>query len=397
MEECEVNIDEPERENVMTLPQTVDQENTIPILTTESGCSLRSLRRSMARRKDHHMQQTTFPEPPSNPSIDQIISHLRQDIQERESELGKLQCRIRTKNRVLHTHLAGELRVLQERQANTDSELIAKLAERAALGPTLTVADADAGNPVMVVSDQPSDRIGGVPSGTVLTHLEFLQPLLSSTDSRKSVAYRARDTSNNILSDGSIDRDITKLRRLIGDYKSEIAEVRQTLDTSDKKRRVAIYHELQVLYKTLDKAKEELEAKTVKRLVLQDAFQDDSAAAQGSQQNHFAIESSPEPEVGQDGTQDNPVEIDSSPEPESRSGSGVRWIADDLLDALELEAQWLREGFGCAAEELIGELDKEIDDEVEELDEIEETERTHTTEEAQKSDEDYDEDIDIER
>jgi hypothetical protein len=100
--------------------------------------------------------------------------------------------------------------------------------------------------------------------------------------------------------------------------------------------------------------------------------EDDGAAAQGSQRNPYTIESSPEPEAKKAGTRDDPFTIESSPEPEPRNGGEVRWVSDDLTDALEFEAQWLREGFSGGAKqvdehmaeapEVIGEIEEDIDE-----------------------------------
>jgi hypothetical protein len=74
-----------------------------------------------------------------------------------------------------------------------------------------------------------------------------------------------------------------------------------------------------------------------------DAFEDESSVAQGSRNNPYTVESSPEPEAKKTGTRDDSFVIESSPEPEPRNGSEVRWVSDDLTDVLELESQLLRE------------------------------------------------------
>jgi ribonuclease HI len=172
-----------------------------------------------------------------------------------------------------------------------------------------------------------------------------------------------------------IDRSVADLRQDIEDCESDISKIREKFEVGRKiQGRSSLYGELQDLNKKLVILREELWTKTKEQPAATDAFQAESTEAQGSRSsNPYIIESSPEPEAKKPGTRDDPFIIESSPEPEPRDGGEVRWVSDDLTDALELEAQLHREGWyddgaaeaDGAVEEMREEIDEDIDVEFE--------------------------------
>jgi ribonuclease HI len=140
-----------------------------------------------------------------------------------------------------------------------------------------------------------------------------------------------------------VDRSVADLRLGIKKCVSEIGNIREGLNTGNRKTRMYKYGVLQDLYKKLNNLRDELGTKTKEQSAVTDAFEDESSVAQGSRNNPYTVESSPEPEAKKTGTRDDSFVIESSPEPEPRNGSEVRWVSDDLTDVLELESQLLRE------------------------------------------------------
>jgi ribonuclease HI len=311
MEERDVGLKDADRETFPMSPPEFDPENIIPI--TEPRYSLRS---DITRPGDGSTPQPVPHALPSNLSIDQAITHLRQGIKDRNSELADLQQRTRIeRNKVLGAQLAGELRVLQERQVNAEIELDEKLAERAA--PATRTVD---------VSEQLTARAEFPPYVRPCSHIDSINHIPQDEFGRNTLL---RQPAGNHSS-------IADLRQPIEDLFNEIADVQKSLITRSSADRLVLHSKLGGLDERLYKARDALWAKTAEREGGKDG------AAQGSQLNPFTVDSSPEPEPKNKGTRANPVEIASSPEPEARE---VRWVGDDLLDALELEAQWHREGF----------------------------------------------------
>jgi hypothetical protein len=163
-----------------------------------------------------------------------------------------------------------------------------------------------------------------------------------------------------------MDRSVAKVRQKIEDCVSEISTIRQELNASSEKTRISMRRVLQDVLEQLHYLRDDLWNKTKAQPEVRDPFEAESVAAvQGSRNNPYTVESSPGPETKKPGTRDDPFVIESSPEPEPRSEGEVRWVSDDLKDALELESQLLREGWYDGAE-AVDEDREEAREEIEE-------------------------------